>query len=189
MKYLLLVLLVNLAYAADNTIMIDQIGSNNTYVIEQKDSAGHSASISTGKVSDVDFTTINILQQGTGAKTASIDIKAGSNQGISILQDGAGNHTASIQNLTGSGNNISISQNGAGSHSFNVINAASTTNTGNTITGTQTGDALASKQFNLNLNGTLGATVNVQQTGATPDSGSMNVQCNTGCGTWSYIKQ
>ncbi len=189
MRYLFVALLVSIAHAADNTIMIDQIGSNNTYVIEQKDSAGHSVIISAGKVSDVDFTTVSILQQGTGAKTATVDIKSGSNQGISMLQDGAGNHTASIQNLTGGGNNISISQTGSGTHTFNLINTPNTTNVGNTVTGIQSGDSLASKQFNLNLNGTVGATVNIQQTGTTPDSGSMNVQCNTGCGTWSYIKQ
>jgi len=189
MRYLFVALLVSIAHAADNTIMIDQIGSNNTYVIEQKDSAGHSVIISAGKISDVDFTTVSILQQGTGAKTATVDIKSGSNQGISMLQDGAGNHTASIQNLTGGGNNISISQSGSANHSFNILNGTGTTNSGNTITGTQTGDVGANKQFNLNLNGALGATVNVQQTGTSLDSASMNVQCTTSCGTWSYIKQ
>ena len=189
MRYLLLLLLINVSYAADNTIVIDQIGSNNTYIIEQKNSAGHTINIDTGKLSDVDYTTMNILQQGTGAKSASVEIKSGSNQGISIFQDGAGNHTASIQNLTGGGNNISISQSGSTNHSFNIINATGTTNSGNTITGTQTGDVGANKQFNLNLNGALGATVNIQQTGTSPDSASMNVQCTTSCGTWSYIKQ
>lgn len=189
MRYLLLLLLINTAHAADNTIIIDQIGSNNTYIVEQKDSSGHSVNITTGKASDVDYTTINILQQGTGTKTTTVDIKSGSNQGITLFQDGAGNHTASIQNLTGSGNNISISQSGSATHTFNVINGAGTTNTGNTITGTQSGDLNANKLFNLNLNGSNGATVNVQQTGTSADAGSMNVQCLSSCGTWSYIKQ
>ena len=136
MRYLLLLLFATSAWGADNTITIDQIGSNNSYTVSQ-DGVGHSASVTTGRVSDVDYLTLSITQGGTGAKTATVEVKSGINNGITISQDGAGNHTASIQNLAGNANNITISQSGAGSHEFNVINTAGSTNSNNTITGTE----------------------------------------------------
>ena len=189
MRYLLLLLFATTAWAADNTITIDQIGSNNSYTVSQ-DGSGHTASVITGRVSDVDYLTLSITQSGTGAKTATVEVKSGINNGITISQDGAGNHTASIQNLSGNANNISISQSGAGTHEFNVINTAGSTNNNNTISATQSGGVGADKWFNVWLNGANGATVNVTQTSSTANQASMSISCAAGtCGTWSYSRQ
>ena len=187
--YFFLLLTVACVALADNTITVDQVGSNNTFTIEQTGN-GHSATVIAGKISDADYTTFAITQQGTGAKTAAIEVKSGSNNSITVAQDGAGNHTASIQNFTGSGNIISLNQTGAGKHELNVINNAGTTNSGNTVNATQSGGAGADKWFNVWFAGATGATVNVVQDNPTaPDQASMNVQCLSGtCGTYGYIK-
>jgi hypothetical protein len=105
-----------------------------------------------------------------------------------MFQDGSGNHTAAIQNLNGAANNINFSQTGAGNHSMTITGVAGTTNSGDVITSTQSGGAGADKSFQLNLNGTSGAVVNVQQTNpTTPNAGSMTIQCVT-CGTYNYIR-
>lgn len=187
--YFFLLLTVACVAFADNTLTIDQIGSNNTFTIDQTGN-GHSATITAGKISDVDYTTFAITQQGTGAKTANLEVKSGSNNSITVNQDGAGNHTASIQSFVGSGNNISLNQTGAGKHEFNIINNTGTTNSGNTVTATQSGGAGSDKWFNIWFSGATGATVNVVQDNATAaDQASMNVQCLSGtCGNYSYIK-
>jgi hypothetical protein len=173
---------------SNNLVYIDQIGNNNTVIIGQ-DGAAHSATVTMGRDTPVDNTYVNIVQQGTGAKTATVDIPGGYNNSVILFQDGAGNHTAAIQNLNGAANNINFSQTGAGTHSMSVIGAAGATNSGDTITATQSGGAGADKSFQLNLNGTSGATVNVQQTNpTTPNTGSMSIQCVT-CGTYNYIRQ
>ena len=188
MKRLLLVLFCFSAYAADNTITVDQVGDNNTISITQ-DGAGHSATLTLGKTSAADNTNINITQQGIGAKTATVEIPAGINNGVVMFQDGAGNHTANIQNLIGSANNIGISQTGAGSHSMTITGVAGTTNNNNSVDVTQSGGAGADKTFNLWLNGATGAGVTVQQTNPTQaNQGGMNIQCNP-CGSgWSFIR-
>ena len=174
--------------AADATVNINQVGSNNVINIEQYNAANN-ASINLGSISPVDNTYINITQRDSGVKTATVEIPSGINNGVSILQQGTGNHTANIQNLNGSGNNISIDQNGSGNHEFNVIAGNGTTNNGNTINAVQSGGVGADKWFQVNLSGATGATVNVQQTNPTQaQQGSMNIQCSSGCGTWSYIR-
>ena len=185
----ILLLIAGYAYAADNKIIVDQIGSGNTVTIEQV-GKGHQVTVNTGAASDVDNVTLTILQQGTGAKTTTVTIPAGINNSVNIQQDGAGNHVASIQNLNGSGNNITVNQSGAGKHEFNIVNGAGTNNSGNTISGTQSGAVGSDKWFNVNLNGATGATVTVVQDNATTaDQASMNIQCLSGtCGTFSYIK-
>lgn len=174
---------------ADNVINVDQVGSYNNITITQEGD-GHNANIRLGKTSDVDYTTVSILQQGA-AKTAKVEIPSGINNAASIQQDGTGNHYAGIQNLNGSGNNISIGQSGAGNHTFNVIGDTGTTNNGNTVTAQQSGGVGADKLFNLTLSGATGATVNVQQTNSTTaNTGSMTIQC-TSCPTspYTYIRQ
>jgi hypothetical protein len=189
MKLFLMSFLVSVsAYGADATVNINQVGSNNVINIEQYNAA-HNATINLGAVSAVDNTYVNIVQRDSGVKTASVEIPSGINNGVSILQQGTGNHTASIQNLNGSGNNINVDQNGAGNHEFNVIAGTGTINNGNTINATQSGGSGADKWFQVNLSGANGATVNVQQTNPTQaQQGSMNIQCSSGCGTWSYVR-
>ena len=188
MKRFLLALVCFNVWAADNTVNIDQVGDNNTISITQ-DGSGHSATLTLGKTTPADNTNINITQQGTGAKTATIEIPAGINNGVVLFQDGAGNHTANIQNLNGSANNIGITQTGAGSHSMTITGGAGTTNSNNTVDVTQSGGAGADKTFNLWLNGATGAGVTIQQTNPTQaNQGGMNIQCNP-CGSgWSYIR-
>jgi hypothetical protein len=128
-------------------------------------------------------------EKDSGKKIANVEITLGINNGVNILQQGAGNHTAAIQNLNGSSNNINIGQTGTGNHSLTITSAVGSINSGDTITATQSGGAGADKSFQLNLNGTSGATVNVQQTNpTTPNTGSMTIQCTT-CGTYNYIRQ
>lgn len=174
----------NKTHAADNTVMIDQIGTGNQTSIIQ-DGSGNTAAVKLGAMGDVDYTTISITQQGNN-KLAKVEIPSGVNNGVSIQQDGTGNHIANIQNLNGSANNITIGQTGAGNHTFNVVADPGTTNSGNTINANQSGNG--NKQFDLTLSGTSGATVTVQQTNPTQsNSGSMNIQCTT-CGAYSYIR-
>jgi hypothetical protein len=143
-----------------------------------------------GSATDVDNVTLTILQQGTGLKTTTVAMPSGINNSVNIQQDGAGNHVASIQNLNGSGNSVTVNQSGAGKHELNVIGGAGATTTGTTVSGVQSGGVGADKWFNVNLNGSVGATVNVVQDNATTaDQASMNIQCLSGtCGTFSYIK-
>ena len=173
---------------ADNLISIDQIGTNNTVVVNQ-DGTTQTVKLTIGKDSAVDNSYFNITQQGTGTKTATVDMPAGYNNSVVMFQDGAGNHTAAIQNLNGAANNMNFSQTGAGTHTIVVTGGVGTTNNGDTINSTQSGSAGADKTFQLNLNGTNGATVNVQQTNpTTSNTGSMTIQCIT-CGTYNYIRQ
>ena len=171
---------------ADNLISIDQIGTNNTVIVNQ-DGTTQTVKLTVGKDSAVDNSYFNITQQGTGTKTATVDMPSGYNNSVIMFQDGSGNHTAAIQNLNGVANNINFSQTGAGNHSMIVTGAPGTTNSGDTINSTQSGSA--DKLFQLNLNGTTGATINVLQTNpTTPNSGSMSIQCTT-CGTYNYTRQ
>jgi hypothetical protein len=173
--------------AADNTIVIDQVGSGNQTIIVQEGS-GHSATVTAGYGSPVDYNVFAITQQGA-AKTASIELKAGINNTFNIQQDGTGNHTAAIQNMIGSGNNVNLTQSGAGNHTLTVTNPWNATNNGNTVTATQSGGVGADKTFNLYFSGATGAGVTINQTNPTqPDQAGMNIQCNP-CGSgWSYTK-
>jgi hypothetical protein len=175
------------AKAADNIINIDQVGDGNKTTIVQ-DGSGHSASITAGYGSPVDYNVFAITQQGA-AKTASIELKSGINNTFAIQQDGTGNHTAAIQNMVGSGNNVTVNQSGAGNHTLTVTNPWNATNNGNTVTATQSGGVGADKTFNLYFSGATGAGVTINQTNpTTPDQGGMNIQCNP-CGSgWSYTK-
>lgn len=194
MKFLIVAAVISMAglqcsntKAADNTIVIDQIGNGNQTTVVQ-DGSGNSATITAGSTSAVDYNVFSITQQGNN-KTASIDLKSGINNTFNIQQDGTGNHTASIQNMIGSGNNVNITQQGAGNHILNVTNPWNATNTGNTVTATQSGGVGADKRFDLYFSGATGAGVTIQQTNPTqPDQGGMNIQCNP-CGSgWSYTK-
>jgi len=194
MKLLIVAMIISMAgfrctdvKAADNTIIIDQIGSGNTTTIVQ-DGSGNTANVIAGTSSAVDYNTFSISQQGNN-KTAGIELKSGINNTFSIQQDGTGNHTAAIQNMIGSGNNVNLTQQGAGSHILNITNPNNATNNGNTVTSTQTGGVGADKRFDLQFNGAIGAGVTINQTNpTTPDQGGMNIQCNP-CGSgWSYTK-
>jgi hypothetical protein len=177
----------NKSHAADNTIIIDQIGTGNTTTIVQ-DGSGHSATITAGYGSPVDYNVFAIQQQGA-AKSASIELKAGINNTFNIQQDGTGNHTAAIQNMIGSVNNVNVNQSGGGNHTLTVTNPWNATNNGNTVTATQSGGVGADKTFNLYFSGATGAGVTINQTNpTTPDQAGMNIQCNP-CGSgWSYTK-
>jgi hypothetical protein len=181
-------LFISTTALADSIVIVDQIGSNNTITVEQKDADNNYVKIKTGAVSSVDYTTFSVLQQGTGAKTADVEIKSGINNTVNLTQDGAGNHKANVIGLMGSGNNIAVNQSGAGSHEFKVDNLNGSTNNGNTVTATQSGGAGADKWFALKLTGATGANVTVTQNNpTTPNQGSMSIQCNP-CGAWSYVR-
>ena len=194
MERLLIILFVatvviasNRVRAADNLITIEQVGMGNQTTIVQE-GTGHSATIKAGESAPVDYNVFSITQQGA-SKTASIELKSGINNTFNIQQDGTGNHSASIQNMIGSGNNVTVTQQGAGSHILNVTNPSNATNSGNTVTATQSGGVGADKRFDLMFSGATGAGVTINQTNSTtPDQGGMNIQCNP-CGSgWSYTK-
>lgn len=183
----ILLLIAGYVWAADNTITVDQIGDNNNIHIQQQ-GVGHAATVNLGANSNVDYTTLTIMQRGS-AKSAEIEVKSGIVNAVGINQDGTGNHKAAIQNLTGSANDINITQTGAGRHEFNVIGGTGASTSGTTVSGNQSGGVGTDKWFTVNLNGSTGATVNVVQDGNTVDQASMNIQCLSGtCGTYSYIK-
>jgi hypothetical protein len=187
MRYLLLLLLSTSAWAIDN-VYIEQIGDNNTIYVSQD--GAHHASVLIGKTAASDNNYVYIEQKDIGAKSANVEIPSGINNTINIFQQGTGNHQASIQNLYGSSNAISITQSGAGTHSFTALGGPGSTNSGNTISATQSGGIGADKSFALNLNGTSGATVEVTQTSTTGNTGSMTIQCLPGsCGSYSYVRQ
>ena len=188
MKYLILLFLAFSALA-DDSVYVNQIGTGNTVSISQSGSA-QSVNITTGSTSSVDTSSYSVTQQGTGTMSASINIPSGYSNTVSISQYDTGNQTTAIQNLNGATNNITINQSGASNNTFNLIGGAGTNNSANTITATQSGGIGADKSFTLNMNGTNGATVTIQQTNTTtPDTGSMSINCTVGtCGKYSYIK-
>jgi len=174
--------------AGDNIVTIDQIGNNNQYNIKQNYS-GNFVDIAVGKEGSGDNNVIGVTQDGFGQQTANIKIPNGFNNTVSVTQNGVGNMVATVQNLNGSANNITINQSGASNNTMNIIGGTGTTNNANTINATQSGNAGADKSFTLNMNGTNGANVTIQQTNPTQsNTGSMSIQCYTNCGSYSYIR-
>lgn len=169
--------------AQSNYVYIDQIGNNNTIKVQQ-DGTGHLAAVAIGAY----------------LPTNDNDLKTGYNigtnpylgQGVSefnyvgIQQQGPGMHTTKIELPNASNNIISVIQDGSANHTFNITSGANTNNVNNTISATQSGSA--QKDFTLNMNGSNGAQVTVQQTNPTQaNTGSMTIQCTT-CGAYSYIR-
>jgi hypothetical protein len=192
MKFLIILFLVaglghcSQVKSADNSISIEQVGSNNQYTISQEYSNKY-VNISLGGVASSDNNNITINQQDTGSHSSKVELPNGINNGVNINQSGGGNQTTAIQNLIGSSNNVSVTQSGASNNTFNLIGTG--TNNANTISATQTGTTGADKSFTLNMNGTNGTSVTIQQTNPTQsNSGSMSIQCYTGCGNYSYIR-
>jgi hypothetical protein len=142
-----------------SSIYIDQVGDLNNITVSQ-DGPGHSATITTGANTNVDYATLSILQQGTGAKTATIDVKGGVNNSANIQQDGNGNHTANVQIFSGNGNSANITQTGAANHIADV----KLTGNGNSATVNQSGNQ--QNRANIDLTNVLGpASVDLTQTG------------------------
>lgn len=181
---ILLLFYTGVVFASNSLVDIEQVGNNNIVTISQQ-GPGHSTVVRLGETSDVDNATVDITQQGTGAKSATVELKSGVNHSVTIFQDGLGSHSTSILNLTGTTNSFNITQTGADSHSFTVTGDTGTTNSGNTVTATQSGAGI--KQFDLVLQGTSGATVTVEQTANTANTGSMAIQCNP-CGAYNYTR-
>lgn len=170
-------------------IYIDQIGDNNTITVNQ-DGGQHRALVVIGKAASSDNNTVSIDQKDIGQKTAAVELPNGINNGINILQQGSGQHNTGIINLTGSANNITVTQDGGGNHQFVLFGQSGSTNNANTVTVDQRGGAGADKQFQLNMNGTNGASVNIQQTNPTQgNTGTMSIQCTSNCGSYSYVRQ
>ena len=206
MKLLLLLLFPVVVWAQSTqwnpNVYIDQVGDNNTINIAQSDGNHYArvavganlpvgswtnpVNVTTGTTVASDANYIRITQQGTGDKKAAVEIPNGYSNSVILFQDGVGNHTTAIQNLVGNANTINANQTGAGNHTLNITGQTGTTNSGNTVTAIQSG--AGDKSFNLNLTGTAGATILVQQTNpAQANTGSMTIQCST-CGNYSYIR-
>ena len=172
------------AQAQSNYIYIDQIGNNNQIKVEQ-DGTGHLVGIALGAylpANDNDLKTgYNI---GTNPYLGS---GVSEYNDIRVKQQGPGMQTTKIELPNASSNLIIVDQSGSANHTFNITSGANTTNINNNISATQSGSA--AKDFTLNMNGSNGATVTIQQTNPTQaNSGSMTIQCTT-CGAYSYIRQ
>lgn len=172
------------AHAQPSYVYIDQVGSNNQIKVEQ-DGGGHVVGVAIGT---------HLPSNSNDLKTgytigANPYIGSGTSEfnNINIKQTGPGVQTTKIELPNASSNLITVDQSGAANHNFNIVSGANTNNINNTITATQSGSA--QKDFTLNMNGSNGATVTVQQTNPTQaNTGSMTIQCTT-CGTYSYIRQ
>lgn len=165
-------------------VYIDQVGSNNQIRVEQ-DGGGHVAAVAIGAYLP---TNNNDLKTGYGIGTNPyLGFTTSEFNNISVKQAGPGMQTTKIELPNASSNFITVDQSGSANHTFNIVSGANTTNVNNTINATQSGSA--PKDFTLNMNGSNGAQVTVQQTNPTqPNTGSMTIQCTT-CGAYSYIRQ
>ena len=169
--------------AQPSYVYVDQVGNNNTIKVKQ-DGGGHVAAVAIGTylpVNDNDLKTgYNIGSNpylGSGVSEFNY---------VGINQAGPGMHTTKIELPSASYNIVSVTQDGSANHTFNLTSGAGTTNVNNTVTALQSGSA--PKDFTLNMNGSNGAQVTVQQTNPTQaNSGSMTIQCTT-CGAYSYIR-
>ena len=211
MKKLLLLLLAFNVYAADNSISVEQIGSNNIVAITQGDPVG---SVGTANTIDLKvYGGINKLKinQGTDVAGNGSGFDTGGHSLYSIIF-GTNNNINSIQqnttfssvgqylttNITGNNNSQSFVQLGAGGHAI----TATVTGDNNTLTAQQSGTgahALTVTEFgNYNdaLINQLGntkntATINLTNAGA-PASITLNQSggqtysidriCNSTCG-------
>lgn len=173
----------NYTQAQSNHIYIDQVGNNNTFKVEQ-DGTGHLVGVAVGAYLP---TNTNDLKTGYTIGTNPY-LGSGTSEfnNISIKQAGPGMQTTKIELPNASYNLITVDQSGSANHTFNIVSGANTNNVNNTISATQSGSA--QKDFTLNMNGSNGATVTVQQTNpAQANTGSMTIQCTT-CGAYSYIR-
>ena len=172
------------ARAQSNYVYIDQVGNNNQIRVEQ-DGGGHVAGIALGAYLPVND---NDLKTGyTIGNNPYLGGGVSEFNNITVRQSGPGMQTTKIDLPSASYNLISVDQSGSANHTFNITSGANTTNVNNVITATQSGSG--QKDFTLNMNGSNGATVNVQQTNPTQaNTGSMTIQCTT-CGAYSYIRQ
>jgi hypothetical protein len=151
-----------------NLVYIEQVGSNNSTYVEQK---------------DIDI-------------KAALVINNGDNNDFSISQQGMGNHIAAItpsNNAKTSVNNnniVNIQQSGAGNHTASVLFDDPVANSNNVASIVQSGGVNANKQFTLQLQGS-GITANVLQDNATtPNTGTMAIQCLTPpCSGYSYTRR
>ena len=175
MKYIPLyfILMTSFAFSqtlptSGNLVYIDQVGSNNTIYVEQK---------------DLDI-------------KAALVVNKGDNNDFSISQQGLGTHIAAITpsvnapNSVNNNNTISIQQSGAGNHVASVLFDDPVANSNNIASIVQAGGVGANKQFTLQLQGS-GITANVLQDNATvSNTGTMAIQCLTPpCSGYSYTRR
>jgi len=181
--FLVLVLFGTYTYSQTSYVYIDQVGNNNQITVEQ-DGGGHLTGIALGA-----YLPSNQNDLKTGYNIgANPYLGSGISEfnNISIKQFGPGTQTTKIELPSASSNLITVDQSGVANHNFNITSSNNSTNINNTIHATQSGSA--QKDFTLNLNGSNGATVTIQQTNPTQaNSGSMTIQCTT-CGGYSYIR-
>jgi len=172
------------SWAQASYVYIDQVGSNNQIKIEQ-DGTGHVAAVALGAYLP---TNDNDLKTGyTLGNNPYLGSGVSEFNDIRIKQQGPGQQTTKIELPLASSNLIIVDQSGTANHTFTITSGANTNNINNVVTATQSGSA--AKDFTLNMNGSNGATVTVQQTNPTQaNSGSMSIQCTT-CGAYSYIRQ
>ena len=174
MKRLLFLLWITPATAG--SVYIDQVGNDNSVLVEQTTSGnGEAIILNQGSVNN-----LNILQEGSGDHTAFIGTPP-----IGKNSDGTYITNSNAQN--NNNNSFTILQTGNGNHTAAINLDSTTSNNNNTASITQSGDA--NKSFVLNLSGSyIGATV-VQDNPTTPDSGSMSITClSPPCNGYSYTK-
>jgi hypothetical protein len=186
MKFIFLIISLVIwlpSYAQPSYVYIDQVGSNNQIKVEQ-DGGGHVAGVAIGSYLP---TNNNDLKTGyTIGNNPYLGSGTSEFNNINIKQTGPGTQTTKIELPNASSNLITVDQSGTANHNFNIVSGTNTSNVNNIINATQSGSA--QKDFTLNMNGSNGATVTVQQTNPTQaNTGSMTIQCTT-CGGYSYIR-
>jgi hypothetical protein len=145
-------------------VYIDQIGNNNTAIVDQRNASGKSTTI----VNEGDANYFNILQQGGGNHSTSV--------------------TSTSTNNSNNLNVFNINQSGNAEHKATIIlnNISSETNN-NTASITQSGNA--PKSMTLNLTGSGIGFTGIQDNFTIPDSVSISIICLTPpCTGYSYIK-
>lgn len=180
---ILILALVQYSWAQPSYVYVDQVGSGNQIKIEQTGTS-HIVGVAIGAHLP---SNANDLKTGyTIGNNPYLGIGTSDFNNISIKQTGPGMQTTKIELPSASYNLITVDQSGSSNHTFNIVSGANTTNVNNTISATQSGSA--QKDFTLNMNGSNGAQVTVQQTNsAQANTGSMTIQCTT-CGAYSYIR-
>lgn len=179
MRYLILLLLFIATPAqAQNSVYIDQIGSNNNTTIDQIGSDKTAIILNKG-----DSNNFTISQQDSGSHQAFI--------GTPPTQSPSNQNNQSYVfpvNNNNNNNTLSITQSGSGNHTA-AINLDPTIPTSNNTASIVQGGS-ANKSFNLNLSGSSISANIIQDNATVPDAASMSIQCLTPpCSGYSYTRR
>lgn len=166
----------------DSKVYVSQIGDYNNISIDQSGTRNNFASY----VGNGNDNNINVQQSSTSPAALNYtDIKVGtgqassSNNVINVQQQSTGGHKGAFINIQDNNNNISLKQQDGGNHWADI----SVSGGNKTVDITQSGSS--AHMATVQLTGPQPAGLNLQQTGSTQQSYSIQSNCTTpgGCGT------